>query len=458
MTHTRRLESTTLVAIAILAVAWRLAVGPFSGSANAWSLPWIQVNYLELATNIASGRGYWLALDQNAIAQQAASTELLPIDALPHDFAHQYRPIQYFLPGYAYVIALPVALAGSHDWSVAQSFNAFVDGIVGPVLVYALISRGGGGHLAAYIGAVFYAASPLVARMVAQVIPDSLSPIFSLLPVACVVTMRCRGRFGLAAAVAGVSIGIAGAFRGEFIALLPLVATLVALGAGGGWRRRLTLASLVGAGWLLGTLPLTVFWNQVYAQPTLSRPGLGIRVWEGIGTYANPWNIRDSDEAAGALLDQNGFAYGTPEGDAFLLSDAIGHFRESPYFLLRSVVVRGRDVVRYGLEGWSDLWPAANSIRAMVAVVVAGLAVVGAAAVARRSPFLFGAFACLWLSRVVPFSVMEVQPRDLIPLHVVYSCLAACGLAAVAIAIRDLGLRRRHLRASFRVGRGPAIG
>src|SRR5438477_8353112 len=226
MTRTRRLESTALLAIVVLAISFRLAAGPFSGAANAWSPPWIQVNYLELATNIASGRGYWLALSPDALAQQVASTGPLPLDELSHDFAHQYRPIQYFLPGYAYLIALPVALADSHDWWIPRSFNALLDGVAGPVLVYALISRGGGGQPGAYVGAVLYAVSPLVARMVAQVAPDSLSTILSLVPLVCLATMRRGARFGWAAALAGVSIGIAGAFRGEFIALLPLIAGL----------------------------------------------------------------------------------------------------------------------------------------------------------------------------------------------------------------------------------------
>ena len=454
----RLLVPLALGVVLLCAVVVRLQLGPWAGPRDLW--PWLQVCYLELGTNIATGRGYWLALAPDALSAQAASPHLLPLDALPHDYTNLYRPIQYFLPAYAYLIAPSLAIVGRADWSAAQTFNALVDGLAGPLVVFAMVSRGGAGHLAGLIAAGLYAASPSIAGVVAQVMPDSLSALLSGLPVACVAIGRWSKARAWMAAAAGAAVAFACAFRGEVLALLPLLAVLVGARFARRWNARLGLASLVVAGWLIGTVPLAVFWTHVYGFPAWSRPGLGIRLWEGIGNFANPWGIQANDEAAGAFLSSHGLTYGTPEGDAFLVKDAVAHFVERPQFLARSVVVRGRDVVRFGFDGWGDWSPLPSVVHqlGLFELLFKVLVLVGAAVSFRTYPFLFALLGCLWLSRVVPFSALEVQPRDLIPLQVVYECWAACGLATLLVAARALSLRRHELRVGVIPGRSSDNG
>jgi 4-amino-4-deoxy-L-arabinose transferase-like glycosyltransferase len=428
--------AVVLAASVALSVSVRLAYAWGAGDERVWGWQWIQVTYLELATNIAQKRGYVLALAPEAQSVQSASPGLPPLASLPHDFGHPYRPIQYFLPAYAYVMAPAVALGGA-DWQTARTLNAVLDGTAGPLLVYLLLSRGGAGNRPAVIAALLYAVSPQLTRMDAQVMPDSLSSVLSLLPAAVLAIFWSSGRLSVGSALTGASIGLGCAFRGEMIALLPFVVGLLVLVAST-WRQRLMLGALLIIGWLLASLPLAMFWGRVYGEFAVSRPGLGIQLWEGIGGFPNPWNVQASDAAAAALLSEHGLSYGTAAGDAFLLREAFEHLRESPGFLIHMIAVRGRDVARYGFEGWFEWWPVIADAKAALGLALAGVACVGAVVTLRRDPFLFGLLACLWLSRVVPFSIVEVQPRFLIPLQVTYGCVIACGVVAVIAASRTL--------------------
>lgn len=441
-----------LAGIVVGAVLVRLLAGPVAGPRDLWV--WIQITYLEIAANLASGRGYWLALAPDAMQVQALAPHLLQLQQLPHDYAHLQRPIQYYLPAYAYLISLTLSITGRLDWAVPQAFNAVTDGLVGPPVAYLILTRGGSSQLAGVLAAALYAASPSLARMAAQVMPDSLSTMLSLLPVACVAVGRGRPWFALSAALAGFCVGLACAFRGEMVALLPLIGVLVALASAGQIKRRLAMIGFVVLGWLLGTAPLAVFWNSAYGYPALSRPGLGIRLWEGIGAFPNPWGVQEADEAAGALLATHGLEYGTPAGDSLLVQESVTHFREAPMFLARSVAVRGPDVVRFGLDGWGD-WapiPYARQLAGLPSVVFVVLVAIGVVATLRRWPFLFSMLACLWLARVLPFSFLEVQPRDLLPVQFATMAWAACG-AASGIAAAVGWTARHRLGVAQRVAR-----
>jgi 4-amino-4-deoxy-L-arabinose transferase-like glycosyltransferase len=427
-----------LAAIVALSVGIRLAFAFGAGDERVWGWQWIQVNYLELGTNIADGRGYLLALSPEALQVQVATPGLPTLQSLPHDFARPYRPIEYFLPGYAYLIAPAIAVSGQADWQVVRTLNGVIDGVAGPLLVYLLLSRGGAGLPAASIGALLYGVSPQLVRMDAQVMPDSLSSVLTLAPVAFLAVAWKQRRRAAAAALAGAAIGAACAFRGEIVALLPLLAAFLVLAASD-VRQRLNLVALLFGAWLLASAPLAISWNHVYGEVAISRPGLGVRLWEGIGAFPNPWNVIDSDEAASALLAQNGLSYGSSQGDGFLLREALEHFRDSPALLAHDVAVRGRDVVRYGFEGWFEWWPALEPLKATLGFGLAALAAIGAIALPAQHRFLFGLLACVWISRAIPFSFLEVQPRDLIPLQVTYGCAIACGVAALLPAARSIG-------------------
>lgn len=96
--------------------------------------------------------------------------------------------------------------------------QALLDGVIGPLLLYAML-RGRPGLIAAAL----YAVALPIARATAWGLPDALTSVLGLLSIAPFVLLRdWRG-----AALSGFMLGLAGWFRGDFLSVVPLLGFVI---------------------------------------------------------------------------------------------------------------------------------------------------------------------------------------------------------------------------------------
>lgn len=306
-------------------------------------------------------------------------------------------PLPYYTPGYAYLWALGI-----------PSLAVVLDGILGPVLLYLTVK----GH-SGLIAAAFYALAMPIARIVTYQMPDSLTSILSLMAV-CPVLIWRRG-----AILSGLMLGIALWFRSDFMALVPLLALAILIKFG--WRNVLLFA----AGWIGPALALGLFFWSVYGTFSFTRSGIGVNLWEGLGEYANPWGIVTDDLAAAKLLSTNGLQYGTSAGDVFLQTVYLNDFKQRPTLVIGQIAQRF--VHNLTLQGG---WYTDN----ILFIVLVGLSMISFY-INRSSPITW-AFGALWLSRMIPFSIMHTEVRYVIPIIPVYIVgLSLLTTAAVRVRV-----------------------
>lgn len=410
-----------LLVIIIFAVALRLGAGALRGPAAAW--PSMQASYLDIAVNIGTGTGYFNTLTPVALEQlELRPYRLPPFDQLDRDPSVAHRPTRYILPGYPFLLAPLIAATGETNVMLPRLFNAVWDGVFGPTLAYIILAVLGL-RLAGLIAAGFYAIHVPFIVMTTRVMPDALIPALTLASVACLILGFRYRREGWGVAAAGAVLGVGCYFRGEMLVIVP-VFSLVAFFASARhfkFRARIALAALPVVAWFVVTTPMALLSYQAYGDLSWSRPGLGLLVWQGIGEQSNPWGIEASDEAADALLKAHGLQIGTPEGDRFLLLQAIGHFVESPGFFLKSTFLGeiktvGRSLaVVHGLRSRFGREMDYSSRLAFLLV-----AIVGAALMLKRHRLLAGVLFALWLSMALPFSILRSEWRFLTPMVIAY--------------------------------------
>lgn len=322
-------------------------------------MPGIEMEYIAIADSIRDGSGYYVTTGQ--------------------------VPIEYMLPGYAYFRAV-----------FPHGTTMLIDAVLGVIMIYALMCYAGY-QRASIAAAILYALMCPAAIVAGWPLPDALTNVFYLASLLSVVAIPdWRG-----AAMAGFVLGVAGWFRGDLVAFVPLLGVVT-------WRRG---AFALVAAWLIPTIALGLFWLSIYDTFSLSRPGSGLLLWEGLGQQANVWNIVPTDDAAIALLSANGLRYGTSEGDSFLLHEWAKHVAENPKWFIATVVARFSRIMRHW-HGYLLLIPAT----------------LGFVLVRRKHKLLMAICLALWLSRIVPFTLMRDEVRFIAPTFIVY--IVGIGLLA----------------------------
>lgn len=167
--------------------------------------------------------------------------------------------------------------------------------------------------------------------------------------------------------------------------------------------------------WLIPTLALGLFWKATYGVFSITRPGIGLNLWEGLGEYPNPWMISTSDDAATKLLTANGLIYGSSQGDAFLADEYLRDVRDDPGIVFGQVLQRFRRVVIVEQADWGIHQFAVEVLMVPLLVLLAVLGFYRG-----RRCLLVPFVGALWLSRVIPFSIMHEEPRYVLPLLIVY--------------------------------------
>jgi hypothetical protein len=334
--------------------------------------------YAEIAANLRDGRGY----------------------------VYNDAPVSsYYLPGYALLNLLPV-----------YGVHLVVDGILAPLsLFYALKPINA---RSAHIAAGLYAVALPVAYGTAWRLPDALTTALCTLIICAVLIGHHTQRIGIGAAVAGTLIGAAGWLRGDYILLLPLLAGVLLL------HRHYRAALSMVAMWAVPAFALSAFLFGVYGTFNITRPGVGLLLWQGIGQAPNEWGIQPTDEAAQDVLASRQMRYGTAEGDNYLLREYMSHLAESPAVVIGSALHRFRRVVLASPVAWEWNYPGMSHVlRYAIDQLAMPLLLIGTAFGvyrARRNTFVLCVLAALWLSRVVPFTLMRDESRFILPLLTVY--------------------------------------
>ena len=424
-----------LIVVVVLAVGLRVGAGVVMSPTEGWGI--MHATHLDLAVNIAAGKGYVTTLTGSASEQISLKSDQRPtFEQLDRDATDPQRPIQYYLPAYAYVIAPLVIVAerANNSWSLISTvrvFNALWDGVLGPVLVYwilaVFVSRRAG-IFAAFLYAVHH---PLIV-MTTWPLPDALIPVITLAAILSLVLAFRYSKEFVGVAAAGMFLGVGSYFRGEMLAIVPFfaLATFFASYRHFNLPQRISLAALVAVAWIVTTVPLAFMYHQSYGDYSWSRPGLGILMWEGIGQHSNEWGIEASDPAAQALLEEQGLQYGTPQGDRFLLSQSLEHYIESPGFLLKAAffgeaqaIIKSSAVLTGPVVNYGEIGPVLNYGSRFVYLI---MAVAGASIMFRRHRILALILIATWVSIALPFSLLRSNEwRFLLPMVITTLIFAA---------------------------------
>lgn len=400
----------------------------------------IVLSYVDLALNVQRGNGYLLSISAEGYRLQESADRLLLVkQTSKFQSEHGVTPIAYYMPGYAYFIASIWTVLGNQDLAVVQITQVLLDGLLGPLLLLATLNACGFGR-AGLIAAGLYAIALPIARFTVWPLPDSLTAVLTVCCLAALCIGFVKKRPVLGASVSGAMIGIAGWFRGDPVILVPLFALVILVFTNSSLATRVkSIAGLV-LGWLVFALALTVFLYQVYGTWALTRPGVGLLLWEGIGQQPNPWKIQEPpggslDTAAGNLLSQRGLNYGYWEGDSFLAREFVDHLFEQPKWFAPVLLTRLVRVLRFrspGTDwGWGSVpflgWRLGPHIERIVIPLGILLSLVGYYR-ARHQPILVGACLAVLASRIVPFTFMRDEARFILPILVVYIIGSALGI------------------------------
>jgi hypothetical protein len=178
-------------------------------------------------------------------------------------------------------------------------------------------------------------------------------------------------------------------------------------------------------------LLLGLFYQDVYGEFHLTRPGAGILLWEGIGQQENPWGIeappgQHLDVAAARLVEERGLVYGSWEGDALLRDEALEHMRERPGWFVKSTLQRFLRVIALQKppEALSNLPESVLTATRLLGPPLLLLSALGLF-LARGDALLRNVLLGAWLSRVLPFSFLRDELRFEILLVAVYVVLLA---------------------------------
>jgi hypothetical protein len=87
-------------------------------------------------------------------------------------------------------------------------------------------------------------------------------------------------------------------------------------------------------------LPWGIFKWQKTGHFELTRPALGINLWEGLGEYPNSCGAASDDQKAEQVMLAHHTQWGTVEGDRVLLNESLDCIRSHPTFYVSTLFRR----------------------------------------------------------------------------------------------------------------------
>jgi hypothetical protein len=342
-----------LLAVCCLAVCLRLLYSDRHGDDPGYNN--MVLTYGSVAQNLLVSNGYFTSVSNELNHAATNADYILPISDLKASaMEDRQRPISYYTPGYAYIVAGLWMISGVENHSVAQSFQAIFNGVVGCTAIFALL-WGFRLPLPGLIAAAGYAVAPHLIMSSNLFLPHSFGASVPLVSLAAIAVGYRTNHFYSAAALAGFVSGISIWLRPEAIVLLPVILTTILAFSRNRVQERVTICGVFIAFWLIPSISMGIFNQTVYSEFHMTRPGTGILLWEGLRqeTDQPKTGIRqnsDYDAAAAEFLLANGRQYGGWEGDALLFRDAIKDIKQEPWSFLSGVINRFKRVIVLDVE------------------------------------------------------------------------------------------------------------
>jgi 4-amino-4-deoxy-L-arabinose transferase-like glycosyltransferase len=426
-----------LVAIVALAVLVRLVV--LVADPNPSDNAGLALNHGEMARNIVD-KGRWFTANLEAFelvgAEQERRGELVdPADVnfAPADAKPRYQPVVLQPVGAGAVLAGLWFLSGDEDYVYLQLLQIALDALM-VLLVFWIAMRLYRRPLSALLAAGMYAV--FVPIVILTKIPhlDIWGVYFTISIVALAVRAWQSERALPWLLAAGALTGLGLYFR-PGVLLVPLALAAAAL-PWIGWRRALpaALVPLVAAAAL--AVPWTIRNYDEFDRFIPTRIGIGQNLWEGLGEVQNDFGAVLDDQATARQVakEDPSLEYGTPEYDDHLRDKAEDAIRDHPGHFAK-VVARRAFVTTVGLH---NLSLPVGLLEPLLFVLAVGIA----AATWRRYPRQHTFLAAVPLATALPYLVLHVEPRYMLPASFVYLIWLALGV--------DLAIERRRAASTAR--------
>ena len=423
--------------LAIVAVAILIRVAALVADPNPSDNAGLALNHGEMARNIVD-HDRWFTVNLRAFAlvgrEQARRGELVDpseVDFRAVDAHPRYQPMVLQPVGAGAVLAGLWFASGDEDYVYLQLLQIALDALM-VVLVFWIALKLYDRPRAALVAAALYALfAPIV--ILTKIPHLDVWGVYFTIGIVALAVRAWQSERPLAWLVGmGVLTGLGLYFR-PGVLLLPVALALAAL-PWIGWRRAVVaaLVPLVAAAAL--AVPWTIRNYEEFDRFIPTRIGIGQNLWEGLGEIHNDFGALLDDRATARQVarEEPDLVYGTPEYDDYLrdkatdaIADHPGHFAE--------VVARRAFVTTVGLH---NLSLPAGILEPLLFLLAVFVAVLTRRRYARQHLFL----AAVPIATVLPYLVLHVEPRYVLPASFVYLLWVALGI--------DLALERRRLAAA----------
>jgi 4-amino-4-deoxy-L-arabinose transferase-like glycosyltransferase len=420
-------RSLILVGLVLLALAWRLLL--LAADTHPYDDSGLAADHGNVAVNILAGRGIVenVTALQAIEARQAAEDRLIdPADIHPRTLPPpHYQPSVLEPPGEAVLLAGIWKLTGDQRYIYLQLLQVVIDSLM-VALVYWIAVRLFHRPRAALFAAAAYALYPPIALLTRIPHLDIWAVFFTIAIVAAWTKALERPRPWMWALLTGVITGIGIQFRPGVLLLPPLLALASVPWRGWRWALQAGAIALVVTGLLM--VPWTVRNEAAFHRFIPTRIGIGQNLWEGLGEVHNNFGavLNDQTTLAQVHTVRPGLVYGTPAYDSYLEQKALTAIKDHPFVMLHAVA---RRVLVTTIDLHTLAWPSGIG-----EVLIFLLAVSVAVATRHRYPRQHLVLVAVPVATILPYLVLHVEARYILPAVFVYLIWVALGL--------DLALER----------------
>ena len=420
----------SLILAGLIVLALVLRLGLLAAQTHPYDDAGLASAQANVAVNILAGRGIVenVTAEQAIDARQTAEDRLIdPAEVNPATLPPPYyQPSVLEPPGEAVLLAGIWKLTGDERYIYLQVLQAILDSLM-VALVYLIAARLFHRSRAALLAAAGYAIFAPIALLTRIPHLDIWAVFFTIGIVAAWTLSLERVRRWPWLVLVGVITGIGVQFRPGVLLLAPLLALASLPWAT--WRRVIAGAGIPLLVVALLMVPWTVRNESAFHRFIPTRTGIGQNLWEGLGEVPNSFgavlNDQITEEQVHRARPQ--LVYGTPAYDSYLQHKALKAIGEHPGVFVHAVA-------RRLLVTTVDL----HTLGGLLSIVEPLLFILGLLAAMltrRRFPREHMMLAAVPAATILPYLLLHVEGRYILPASFVYLIWAALGL--------DLLLERR---------------
>lgn len=421
---------TRLILAGLVAVALAFRLALLAAEPRPFDSSGLVLNHAELARN-AVDHGRWFEVNLRAFdvvgKEQAARLQLVDpssVDFSAADAHPRYQKVVLQPVGEGVVLAGLWWLTGDERYLYIQLLQIALDALM-VLLVFSIARRLYRRDRAALIAAGLYAVFLPIARITRIPHLDIWAVYATLIVAWLMVRARDSERPVRWLLAAGLATGIGLYFR-PGVLLIPVAMALAAI-AWIGWRRALAAAAIPVVVAALLAVPWTIRNFNDFDRFIPTRIGIGQNLWEGLGEVQNDFGATLDDQVTAAQVKQEDpkLVYGTPQYDDHLKTKAEDAIRDHPGHFAK-VVARRAVLTTVGLRNLD--FP----LEPILFVLAVGVAIITRRRFAQQHLLL----AAIPIATALPYLVLHVEPRYMLPASFVYLIWVALGA--------DLLLERRR--------------